>query len=285
MHRRTASQRHLSESGMPPHPLGPHLSFGPSTPSTGVLAAFIDLFFPRKSRQRATVLCLLSLVIVTTYVCLVSPPALAPGQSPHRHHRHSHAAAEDAWRQLVEKLPNPSAGNVHKHRPEITLSPEQELGAVTAFMAALPQNVIPTDIDPTQTIDPQLVLDFDTRSPRAEEEVANVVREVWLRNPVVVFSKTVSSVSRELKTILDGMDLKPTPTLFGVDQRADAGVLIPLLFRLTNTSELPILLIGGKPVGSMDTIRELHTNGQLKVLAAHAGAVLDGSKKRRKGRR
>ncbi|KAI9449452.1 hypothetical protein BJY52DRAFT_1206373 [Lactarius psammicola] len=270
-----------------PHPLGHHLSaFGPSTPNTGILAGLIDLFFPRKSRQRATILCLLSLVIVTTYVCLVSPPALAPGHSPHRHHRHHHASAEDAWRQLVEKLPNPPvANNIHKHRPEITLSVEQELGAVTAFMAALPQNVIPTDIDPTQSIDPQLVLDFDTRSPRAEEEVANVVSEVWLRNPVVVFSKTVSPVSRELKTILDGMDLKPSPTIFGVDQRADAGVLIPLLFRLTNASELPILLIGGKPVGSMDTIRELHTNGQLKALAAHAGAVLDSSKKRRKGRR
>jgi hypothetical protein len=56
-------------------------------------------------------------------------------------------------------------------------------------MAALPQNVIPTDIDPAQPIDPQLVIDFDTRSPRAEEEVANIVSDVWLRNPVVVFSK------------------------------------------------------------------------------------------------
>ena len=60
---------------------------------------------------------------------------------------------------------------------------------MTAFMAALPQNVIPTDIDPTEPIDPQLVLDFDTRSPRAGEEVDNVVSDVWLRNPVVVFSK------------------------------------------------------------------------------------------------
>jgi hypothetical protein len=65
----------------------------------------------------------------------------------------------------------------------------------------------------------------------------------------------------------------------------DAGVLIPLLFRLTNSTELPILLIGGKPVGSIDTIRELDANGELKALVTHAGAVLDGSKKRRKGRR
>lgn len=263
------------------HPLGPHL-FAPSTQSTGILAGFIDLFFPRKSRQRATILCLMSLVILTTYVCLVSPPALAPGQSPHRHH---HPSAEDAWRQLVEKLPRPPPGGVHRHRPEIVLSLEQELGAVTAFMAALPQNVIPPDVDPTQPIDPQLVLDFDTRSPRAEEEIDNVVSDVWLRNPVVVFSKTVSPVSRELKSILDAMHLNPSPTIFGVDQRADATVLIPLLFRLTDSSELPILLIGGKPVGSMDAIRELNNNERLKALVVHAGAVLDGPRKRRKGRR
>jgi glutaredoxin-related protein len=265
------------------HPLGPLSHFGPSTPSTGMLAGFIDLFFPRKSRQRATVLCLFSLVVLTTYVCLVSPPALVPGHPPHPPHHHH--GAEDAWRQLVDNLPRPPPGSFHKHRPEIVLSPEQELGAVTAFMAALPQNVIPTDIDPTQPIDPQLVLDFDTRSPRAEEEVANVISDVWLRNPVVVFSKTVSPVSRELKSILDALNVTPYPTIFGVDLRADADVLVPLLFRLTDTSELPILLVGGKPVGSMDTIRELHTNGQLKALVTHAGAVLDDSKKRRKGRR
>lgn len=254
MHRRTASQRHLTETGMS-HSLGPHLSqFAPSSPSNGILANFIDLFFPRKSRQRATLLCLMSLVVLTTYICLVSPPTLAPGQSPHRHHH----SAEDAWRQLVDKIPRPPPppGGFHNHRPEIILSPEQELGAVTAFMAALPQNVIPPDVDPTEPIDPQLVLDFDTRSPRAEEEVDNVVSDVWLRNPVVVFSKvkclsfippmrpfpphahgswfifyslvffyrlrfrqTVSPVSRELKSILDEMHLNPSPTIFGVDQR------------------------------------------------------------------
>ena len=185
MHRRN-SLRHLSESGM--SHLGPHLShLSPSnSSSTGILAGFIDIFFPRKSRQRATVLCLMSLVVLTTYVCLVSPPILSPGQSPHRHR---HPSPEDAWRQLVENLPKPPPGGFHNHQPEIVLSPEQELGALTSFMAALPQNVIPPDVDPTRPIDPQLVLDFDTRSPRAEEEVDNIVSEAWFRNPVVVFSK------------------------------------------------------------------------------------------------
>ena len=104
------------------------------------------------------------------------------------------------------------------------------------------------------------------------------------------------------------MHLSPSPTIFGVDQRggypqlccisgiapltmisshplADADVLIPLLFRLTGSTELPILLIGGKPVGSMDTIRDLNSSEQLKALVTQAGAIVDGAKKRRKGRR
>jgi hypothetical protein len=35
----------------------------------------------------------------------------------------------------------------------------------------------------------------------------------------------------------------------------------------------------------MDTIRELHSSEQLKALVTQAGAVVDGAKKRRKGRR
>jgi hypothetical protein len=56
-------------------------------------------------------------------------------------------------------------------------------------MTALPQNVIPSNINPLQPIDPQLVLDFDTRSPQAEDEIADVVVDVWLNNPVVLFAK------------------------------------------------------------------------------------------------
>ncbi|KAH9993629.1 hypothetical protein BJV77DRAFT_944239, partial [Russula vinacea] len=170
-------------------------------------------------------------------------------------------------------------------RPDVSLSPEQELGALTAFMAALPQNVIPSNIDPSLPIDPQLVLDFDTRGPEAEDEIADIIVDVWTNNPVVLFTKLRSAVSREIKAILQDLDLNPPPTIFDVDQRADAEVLTPLLFRLTNATELPILLIGGNPVGSMDAIRELHTAGTLKSLVIQAGAVLDSSKKVRKGRR
>jgi hypothetical protein len=204
MHRRTASQRHLSQSGMP-HPSGlPSLgSLNPvSTSSPSILVSLFEFFHPRKTRQRTTILCLVSLVIVTTYICLVSPPILSPGYATHLHTRPKFAYAEDTWRKLAGKHPGPPPGHGPQHGPEILLSPEQELGAITAFMAALPQNVIPTYIDPLKPIDPQLVLDFDTRGPGAEEEVADLVADVWIRNPVVVFSKVTCFTFPLLQMVL-----------------------------------------------------------------------------------
>ena len=188
MHRRTASatpsQRYLAIPRLmgyyPPHP-----HHGPSH-SNSLFLSLIDIFRPRKARLRATFFCLISLIIITTYVCFVSPPALSPG-----HPYHSKLARlDESWRKFAPNLPAlPRSRLSSSALPDILLSPEQELSALTAFMAALPQNVIPTNIDPTQPIDPQLVLDFDTRSPQAEQEIDDLVIDVWMGNPVVLFSK------------------------------------------------------------------------------------------------
>lgn len=74
-------------------------------------------------------------------------------------------------------------------RPQVQLNESQELAAVSSFLASLPQNVIPPFVDPSRPIDPQLVLDFDTRSPRAADGVQEIVEDVWTRNPVILFSK------------------------------------------------------------------------------------------------
>jgi hypothetical protein len=237
MHRRAAStnpsQRYLAIPRlMSYHPSHAH---SPSNSNT-LFLSLIDIFRPRKARLRATFFCLFSLIIITTYVCLVSPRALSPG-----HPYHSKLGRlDESWRKFAPNLPTiPRSRPSSSALPDILLSPEQELSALTAFMAALPQNVIPTNIDPAQPIDPQLVLDFDTRSPQAEQEMDDLVIDVWIGNPVVLFSKVRehpalislrfdllshhgqfhSSVSRELKSILSAMDLQPPPTIFDVDQR------------------------------------------------------------------
>lgn len=181
MHRRVPSSlRH----GMPhagiPHTMGNHLPF-PSLGPTHSMSLFpwlADSLHPRKFRLRATLLCLLSLMSLTTYICLISPPAHS---FERRLHRPPH------WRNLAAQFPLPPPGR--PPRPDVLLSPEQELGALTAFMVALPQNVIPSNIDPSRPIDPQLVLDFDTRSPEAEGEIDDVVLGVWMNNPIVLFTR------------------------------------------------------------------------------------------------
>jgi hypothetical protein len=63
------------------------------------------------------------------------------------------------------------------------------LAAVASFLASLPQNVIPSSVDPSRPIDPQLVLDFNTRSPMAANELRETVEDVWIQNPVILFTK------------------------------------------------------------------------------------------------
>lgn len=87
-------------------------------------------------------------------------------------------------------------------RPQITLNATQELAAVSSFIASLPQNMIPATVDPSLPIDPQLVLDFDTRGPHAEEELQAVMQDVWTRNPVMLYSKVRSSFRSFLPSII-----------------------------------------------------------------------------------
>lgn len=174
--------------------MGHYTSHGPAQPSASapnktLFLYLIDFLRPRKPRMRATFLCLFSLIILTTHVCLFSSHGLSLGHPLHPY-RSKLNRIEESWRKYAPNLPMiPRPAHLALSRPDVSLSPEQELGALTAFMAALPQNVIPSNIDPSKPIDPQLVLDFDTRSPQAENEIDNLVIDVWLSNPVVLFAK------------------------------------------------------------------------------------------------
>lgn len=195
-HRRTDSQRHLpppldmappSKAALPLLPVVYQALDSPSrSASSSSLPSIADIIHPRKSRQRTTFVALFALIILSVYVFLVAQPALSPIPL--------HNADDDStpWRHMansyIEKNKHRLSG-APSRPPQISLDPAQELAALTSFMAALPQNVIPSSVDPSLPIDPQLVLDFDTRSPRAESEIQEVVIDAWMRNPVVLFSK------------------------------------------------------------------------------------------------
>ncbi|KAG0707113.1 hypothetical protein DFH29DRAFT_76295 [Suillus ampliporus] len=262
--------------------------------STLPVTSFLhSIQYQRKPKHRTTSLALFGLIAVSFYIFFVARPSLDLAPIALRSDALGHAGTHGSHPQDKDSSPPSSRlfrlpSNTHRktvvsntNRPQVQLDELQELAAVAAFLAALPQNMIPRSIDPTQPIDPQLVLDFDTRSPRAADEVNQIVEDVWSRYPVMLFTKLHHANSREIKRMITNMDLRPSPAIFEVDQREDADVLIPLLHRLTDSTELPLMLIGGKPVGSMATIRELNESGELQKMIADAGAVFVGAKKKK----
>ncbi|KAF9063395.1 hypothetical protein BDP27DRAFT_1232217 [Rhodocollybia butyracea] len=232
----------------------------------------------RKARNRTSLLVFLSLVFLSYYIFFVQRPALSTTSAPHRT-SHSIAEALDAMRNShIATGPHRSS-----NQPPLALTPEQELAAVSNFVSSLAANVIPPTVDPALPIDPQLVLEFDTRSTRAIEEVEVMVEDLWTRNPVLLYSKLYSPVSREIKAVLYSMNLHPAPTIIDVDIRDDAEVLKPMLLRLTSSSDLPVLLVGGKSVGSITDIREMVESGELERRIHRAGAkTIEKKRKQRK---
>ncbi|KAJ7143423.1 hypothetical protein C8R43DRAFT_1109106 [Mycena crocata] len=267
-------------------PLRGHASFHHKTASSLSLPfAVMAGLNPKRNRNRTTLLALFALISLSAYIlCVQYPMSLSPARLLQK-------ADTPATDELVLALESTrksrlaGKGNKHKSlsagRPPISLSSDQELAAISSFLASLPQNVIPLHVDPALPIDPELVLDFDTRSPHAMEEVDRVVEDVWSRNPVMLYGKLYSPASREIKSILSDMNLRPPPLLMDVDTRDDVEVLTRLLTRLTASPDLPILLIGGKPVGSIAQIREMNASGDLQRLIKSSGAVIGGGKRRK----
>lgn len=188
-HRRTFSarfpdMRHVS------------LDSPPLTPIPNIAA------FPMSQRKhrafwyRTTFLALFVLVLVSVYVLFVSQPSLRPisfldvdrahSEDPSRSSRWTHEGLRLAALKHRKPVTTQNAANA---RPQITLNQTQELAAVSSFIASLPQNMIPSTVDPSQSIDPQLILDFDTRGPQADQELQAVINDVWTRNPVMLYSK------------------------------------------------------------------------------------------------
>ncbi|KAK7043214.1 hypothetical protein VNI00_008568 [Paramarasmius palmivorus] len=252
---------------------------------TGILAGKTI----RRLRQRASLLAILFLAILSTIVFVIHHPALvssfAAGQTDSTASKQISLALDNMLnsRLAAEALEKYQKATEGHH--QLSFTPRQELAAVTGFLTSLPHNVIPSFVDPSSSIDPQLVLDFDTRTAHGSEAVEEMVSDVWANNPVMLWSKYYSASSREIKKYLTSLHLQPPPTIIDVDMRDDSEVLTPLLYRLTSSAELPILLIGGKPIGTTEVFREKAASGELQQQIREAGAIINGGGKRRGGRK
>lgn len=145
---------------------------------------------PRKHRHRTTFFALFALLSLSAYIFvfhqqgLSSALPLRRAEVPTPHMTLALQALRNNHDLLKNKHPH-----AHPHNPPLELRAEQELAAVSSFLASLPQNVIPPYVNPARPIEPELVVDFDTRSSRAVEEVNRMVEDVWTRNPVFMYSK------------------------------------------------------------------------------------------------
>ncbi|KAF9486508.1 hypothetical protein BDN70DRAFT_846384 [Pholiota conissans] len=255
--------------------------------------------YPHQHRERiaTSLLSLALLVALSTFVFVAQSTALYEDAYQER------LSVDPAERRLANAPHSHNAPlhrTSHRHRkhrksktavdfnPTLHLNQSQELAAVTSFLASLSSNVLPPGVDPSKPIDPQLVLDFQldpTRvggAARVEEELSVMVRDVWARNPVFMYSKLRSPISRELKSILGNLYLLPAPTIIDVDVRDDADILVPMIKRLAGFDELPLLIVGGTPVGSLNEVKVLEKSGELARMVTEAGAVVNGAKRKRR---
>lgn len=142
----------------------------------------------RKPRQQATLLAALALILFIIYVSFLHHQAglgsqILPDSETSAGHNQLSFTLESIHKHGVPRMRKTAAEQIH-------LTDKQELAAVSSFLTSLSsQNHIPLFVDPSNPIDPQLILDFDTRAPRAAKEVQAMVDDVWSRNPVFLYSK------------------------------------------------------------------------------------------------
>ncbi|KAH7100849.1 hypothetical protein BKA62DRAFT_619473 [Auriculariales sp. MPI-PUGE-AT-0066] len=173
------------------------------------------------------------------------------------------------------------------HRHDFTFqTTSDELGALIGFLAAIGSNALPANLDPTETLNPDVVLEFNARSLHGAERVREHVQDVWAQYPVVILSEVgrgdLAELTRGVKRLFALYKLKPLPMMLDIDLRDDKRVLKPLLYRLTGLSSFPLILIGGHPILDVNSVFSLDKAGALAELLRTSGAIVGGSDARRK---
>ena len=136
-------------------------------------------------------------------------------------------------------------------------------------------------MDPTETLDPSIILGFDPTSPNAKQDLQFLHDEINSLYPIVLFGQMRDPWHREVRAILAEYKITPAPLLVDVDQRRDHTVFSAILARLFGTDELPLLVLNGVSIGSYHKVLELRT---LKArLEANNSVSVRNAKKKKKG--
>ncbi|KAG8936867.1 hypothetical protein FRC02_010729 [Tulasnella sp. 418] len=282
------------------HSLHPQAQF--RTSLSAVVSAYYNLPWTRRHKRVSSIVLLVALFCLSFFVFKTqSPSSITHSTESHSFIHNAQSRLPNGYwaRRVAKRLKGESQQSqldsshdnshnrhhhghvVSKHEP-LVFNDAEELAAVVNFVTALSSNAI-TNVDPNVPVPPELLVGFNTRAgEKSRQELKSLVQNTWFEHPVVIFSETRSPRARELKDMIASYKLLPVPTVIEVDGRDDAEILTRIITRLTKSESLPVLLVAGKPFGTLDDIKVAHENGELKAAIQASGAVLNGSQKRKK---
>lgn len=102
----------------------------------------------------------------------------------------------------------------------------------------------------------------------------DTVERMVRANAVVIFSMSSCCMCHAVKRLFCGMGVNPTVYELDKDPRGKE-IMERVLVRLVGggVNVVPVVFVGGKLVGAMDTVMASHINGTLVPLLKEAGAL------------
>ncbi|TYJ20385.1 hypothetical protein E1A91_A09G260900v1 [Gossypium mustelinum] len=97
------------------------------------------------------------------------------------------------------------------------------------------------------------------------------VAKLASQKAVVIFSKSSCCMCHAIKRLFYEQGV--SPVIYELDEDARGKEMEWALMRLGCNPSVPAVFIGGRFIGSANTIMTLHLNGSLKNLLKNAGAI------------
>ncbi|BEI81133.1 hypothetical protein CcaverHIS002_0202930 [Cutaneotrichosporon cavernicola] len=160
-------------------------------------------------------------------------------------------------------------------------TPRDELLALIAFITAATGNSLPPSVDPSETIDMDVLVGFDPAAPGAANDLEFLKDEVIAQHPLVLFGRMRDPWHQELVRALEEWVIVPTPLVVEVDERGDTATFEPVLERLLGTNE-PQLVLAGISLGTAQDVLGLDSDELRKKLEKTELVSMTLAKKKKK---
>ncbi|XP_047974811.1 glutaredoxin-C5-like [Salvia hispanica] len=117
-------------------------------------------------------------------------------------------------------------------------------------------------------------MQYQSDSSNSSSSSEALERVVWLASgsAVVIFSMSTCCMCHAVKRLFCGMGV--SPTVYELDHHPMArGIQAALSHLLGAAAAVPVVFVGGKLVGTMDSVMAAHIGGALVPLLKEAGAL------------